>query len=134
MYRVWIERIQRRYPKSWRFIKGVRRAIERHGERVRSIAWNYTHKVSDRIAELTSEHSLTIVLENLCHLGVTLERAQASTRATTLVLQGIQFAIAYEALERGLEVKQANPRNTSSTCPKCRNKLRNNDKQSVILH
>jgi putative transposase len=44
-HRIWIERIQRRYPRSWRFIKGVRKAIDRHGERIRSISWNYAHKV-----------------------------------------------------------------------------------------
>ncbi|MEM4425753.1 MAG: hypothetical protein QW335_07220 [Candidatus Nezhaarchaeales archaeon] len=27
-HRIWIERIQKRYSRSWRFIRGVRRAIE----------------------------------------------------------------------------------------------------------
>ncbi|MEM4653702.1 MAG: hypothetical protein QW535_06370 [Candidatus Nezhaarchaeales archaeon] len=37
-HRIWIERIQKRYSRSWRFIKGVRRAIKRHGERIGSTA------------------------------------------------------------------------------------------------
>jgi putative transposase len=44
-HRTWIERIQRRYPRSWRFVKGVRRAVERHGKRIRRISWDYAHKV-----------------------------------------------------------------------------------------
>jgi len=44
-HKIWIERIQRRYPKSWRFIKGVRKAIEKHGERMRNISWDYSHKI-----------------------------------------------------------------------------------------
>jgi putative transposase len=37
-HKIWIERIQKRYPKSWRFIKSVRRAIERHGKRIKNIS------------------------------------------------------------------------------------------------
>jgi putative transposase len=54
--RIWIERIQRRYPRSWRFIKGIRGAIERHGERVRNTSWDYAHKLGDSIAELALKH------------------------------------------------------------------------------
>ena len=64
-HRIWIERIQRRYPRSWRFIKGVREAIRKHGERARSIAWDYAHRIGDSIAELASRYSSIVVLENL---------------------------------------------------------------------
>ncbi|MEM1623325.1 MAG: hypothetical protein QW543_04220 [Sulfolobales archaeon] len=67
-HRIWIERIQRRYSKSWRFVRGVRRAIRRHGERIRSIAWDYVHKLGDRVAKIADEHSSTIVLEDLSNL------------------------------------------------------------------
>jgi len=43
-HKIWIERIQKSYPRSWRFIKGVRKAIERHGERIRNISWDYSYK------------------------------------------------------------------------------------------
>ncbi|MEM1651136.1 MAG: hypothetical protein QXH94_05045 [Sulfolobales archaeon] len=51
-HRIWVERIQRRYSRSWRFIRGVRRAIRRHGEKIRSIAWDYAHKLGDRVAKI----------------------------------------------------------------------------------
>jgi putative transposase len=35
-HRIWVERIQKRYPRFWRFTKGVRNSIERHGERIRA--------------------------------------------------------------------------------------------------
>ena len=44
-HRIWIEGIQKRYPESWRFIKGVRRTIDKHGKRIRNISWDYTHKL-----------------------------------------------------------------------------------------
>ena len=43
-HRIRIERIQEEYPRSWRLIEGVRRAVEKHGERIRSISWDYVHK------------------------------------------------------------------------------------------
>jgi len=55
-HRIWIERIQGRYPRSWRFTKGIRRAIERHGERIRNISWDYAHKLGDSIAGLALKY------------------------------------------------------------------------------
>jgi putative transposase len=60
-----IERIQRRYSRSWRFVKGVRRAVKRHGKRMRSISWDYAHKVGNLIAELALRHHSALVLEDL---------------------------------------------------------------------
>jgi putative transposase len=67
-HRIWIERIQGRYPRSWRFIKGVRGAIERHGERVRSISRDYAHRVRDSTAELSLKYHSLIILEDLNEL------------------------------------------------------------------
>ena len=64
-HRIWVERIQKRYPRSWRFIKGVRKAIDRHGEKIRNISWVYAHRVGDLVAGLASKHSSIIVLEDL---------------------------------------------------------------------
>jgi putative transposase len=64
-HRIWVERIQKRYPRSWRFIKGVRKAIDRHGERIKNISWDYAHKVGDLVAELALKYRSVIVLEDL---------------------------------------------------------------------
>jgi putative transposase len=64
-HRMWIERIQGRYPRSWRYIKGVRRAIERHGEKIRNISWDYAHKLEDLVAELALKYHSLIILEDL---------------------------------------------------------------------
>ncbi|MEM2529048.1 MAG: zinc ribbon domain-containing protein, partial [Ignisphaera sp.] len=123
-HRIWIERIQRRYSRSWRFIRGVRRAIRRHGERIRSIAWDYAHKVGDNIAELAVEHSSTIVLENLDKLKNNVNRSSNFNKKLSLwFYRKIQFTISYEALERELAVSYINPMKTSSTCPRCGSRL-----------
>ncbi|MEM1698272.1 MAG: zinc ribbon domain-containing protein [Sulfolobales archaeon] len=123
-HRIWIERIQRKYSRSWRFIRGIRRAIRRHGERIRSIAWDYAHKIGDKIAELVAEHSSTIVLENLGNLRSNVNRSNSFNKKLSLwFYRRIQFTISYEALERRLAVSYVNPMKTSSTCPRCGSRL-----------
>jgi putative transposase len=123
-HRIWIERIQGRYPRSWRYIKGVRRAIERHGKRIRSISWGYAHKLGDLIAELALRHRSLIVLEDLEKLRENGRRSSEFNKRLGLwFYRRIQFCVEYEARERGLEVVKVNPRGTSSRCPRCGGRL-----------
>lgn len=115
---MWIERIQKRYSKSWRFARGVKKAIKKHGNRIRSIAWDYAHRIGDRVAEIANEHNSTIVLENLNKLRNNVNRSSNFNKKLSLwFYRKIQFTIEYEVLERRLEVKLVNPMRTSSTCP-----------------
>ncbi|MBS7641042.1 MAG: zinc ribbon domain-containing protein [Candidatus Bathyarchaeia archaeon] len=126
-HRIWIERIQKRYSKSWGFVKGVREVIEKHGDRMKSIALDYAHKIGDRVAEIANEHNSTIVLENLNKLR---DRANSNSlfnkKLSLWFYRKIQFTINYEALERRLEVSYINPMKTSSTCPRCESRLKDN--------
>jgi putative transposase len=123
-HRIWIERIQKRYPKSWRFVKGVREAIKRHGERIRSISWDYAHKIGDLITGLAFKHLSMITLEDLEKLRKSNKRDKRFNKRLGLwFYHRIQFCIEYEAKERDLEVVKVNPRGTSSKCPRCGSKL-----------
>jgi putative transposase len=123
-HRIWIERIQGRYPRSWRFVKGVRRAIERHGERIRSISWDYAHKLGDLVAELALKYCSLIVLEDLEKLKENGKGDREFNKRLGLwFYRRIQFCVEYEAKERNLEVVKINPRGTSSKCPGCGGKL-----------
>ncbi|MEM4488849.1 MAG: zinc ribbon domain-containing protein [Desulfurococcaceae archaeon] len=127
MHRVWIERIQKRYPKSWRFIKGVRRAIKGHGEKIKSIAWDYAHKIKDSVAKLARKYRAIVVLEDSNHLRDRVNDSSSFSKKLSLwFYRKIQFTVSYKALERGLETRYVNPRKSSSTCPKRGNKLRYN--------
>jgi putative transposase len=118
-HRIWIERIQRRYPRSWRFIKGVRRAIEGHGERIKSISWDYVHKISDLIAEPALRHRSIVILEDLEKLRERAKKGRRFNKKLSLwFYRKVQFCIEYEARERGLRVVKVDPRETSSKCPK----------------
>ena len=126
-HRIRIERTQRRYPRSWRFIKGVKRAIERHGERIRDISRDYAHKIGDYIAELALMYRSVVVLEDLDKLRENAKRDRRFNKKLTLwFYRRVQFCIEYEAKERGLEVARVNPRGTSSKCPRCGSRLVDN--------
>jgi len=123
-HRIWIERVQRRYPSSWRYVKGVRRAIERHGERIRNISWDYSHKIGDLIADLAFKYNSIIILEDLEKLRENAKKGRKfNKKLSQWFYRRVQFCIEYEARERGLEVARVNPRRTSSKCPKCGSKL-----------
>jgi len=122
--RIWIERIQGRYPRSWRYIRGVRRAVERHGERIKSISWDYAHRVGDLVAELALRYHSAVVLEDLEKLRENGKRGRRFNKRLGLwFYRRVQFCVEYEAMERNLEVIKVDPRGTSSKCPRCGGKL-----------
>jgi len=124
-HKIWIERIQKRYPKSWRFIKGVRKAIERHGKRIKNISWDYAHKTGNTIAKLAFKHNSVIILEDLEKLKENnkKEDKEFNKKLGLWFYRRIQFCIEYEAMERNLQVAKIDPRGTSSKCPRCGGKL-----------
>jgi putative transposase len=123
-HKIWIERIQRKYPKSWRFIKGVRKAIEKHGERIKNISWDYAHKTGNTIAKLAFKHRSIIILENLEKLRENNKKSREFNKRLGLwFYRRIQFCVEYEAMERNLQVAKIDPRGTSSKCPRCGGKL-----------
>jgi putative transposase len=123
-HKIWIERIQKRYSKSCRFIKSVRKAIDRHGKRIRSISWNYAYKLGDLVAKLASRHYSIIVLEDLERLENSNKKNREFNKKLGLwFYRRIQFCIEYEAKERNIKVIKINPRGTSSKCPICSDKL-----------
>lgn len=45
-YKIIAEKIQRKYPKKWRYVKGIREAIRKHGRRAKNILVGSCHYVS----------------------------------------------------------------------------------------
>jgi len=126
-HRIWVERIQKRYSKSWRFVKGVKKAIDKHGKKIRNISWDYAHRVGDLVAELALKYRSAIILEDLEKLRENNKKGKRFNKRLGLwIYHRIQFCIEYEARERNIEVTKANPRGTSSKCPKCGGKLAEN--------
>ena len=117
-HKIIAEKIQRRYSRKWRYVKGIRGAIRKHGERARNILNDSCHYISRRIVEIARKYNAVIVLENLNMLK---SRANGSKRfnkkLSLWTYRRIQSFIYYKALIEGLDVVYVNPRETSRTSP-----------------
>ena len=117
-HRIVAENIQRKYPREWRYVKGVREAIRRHGGRARNILTDSCHYISRKIVEIAKEYNALIVLENLNKLRNKTNSSRWFNKKLSLwAYHRIQSYIHYKTLTEGLLVIYADPRNTSRTSP-----------------
>jgi putative transposase len=112
------EKLQRRYPKSWRFMKWVKRARSKWLRRARNILVDSAHYVAKRIVEVAREHSALIVFEDLKKLRENGNGGKKLAWETQLwCYHRIQSYTEYKALLEGLRVIYVDPRKTSKTPP-----------------
>ncbi len=119
--RIWAERIQKRYPKSWRFSKNILAVVRKFHRRSRNVLRTNLHKVAKMIVELADKHNSIIVLEKLDGLKRKEENGSYSFRKsmTFFAYRTFQEFVEYKAKERGIPVTRVSPRGTSSRCPRC---------------
>ena len=111
------EELQKKYPKSWRFLKWVRRARARWLRRARNILLDSSHYIAKKIVEIAKEYSATVVLEDLEKLR---ERANGDRFSWKLQLwcyKRVQSFVEYKALVESIKVVYTDPRRTSKTSP-----------------
>jgi putative transposase len=117
-HRIIAEKIQRKYSKKWRNVKGIREAISRHGRRARSILVDSCHYISKRIVEIAKEYNALIVLEDLNKLKARTNGSRKFNKRLALwAYRRIQGYIHYKALIKGIRTLYVTPRNTSRTSP-----------------
>jgi len=117
-HRIITEKMQRKFSRKWRYVKGIKEAIRRHGKRVRNILRDSCHFISRKIVKVAREYSALIVLEDLNKLR---NRANGSRRfnkkLSLWAYRRIQSYIHYKAMVEELPVVYVDPRNTSRTSP-----------------
>ncbi len=64
-HRIIAEKIQRKYSRKWRFVKGIRESIRKHGKRARNVLLDSSHYISRRIVEIAKEYNVLIVFGEL---------------------------------------------------------------------
>ncbi len=112
------ESLQKRYSRSWRFIKWVRSVRARWLKRARNILNNSCHLIAKKIIEAAKEYEAVIVLEDLKKLKDRANRGNKFSWKIHLWTYGrIQSYILYKALLEGVPVVFINPRGTSKTSP-----------------
>ena len=112
------EKMQKLYPKKWRYVKGIREAISKHERRARNILNDSCHYVSRRIVEMAKEYDALIVLEDLSKLRSRFNGSRRFNRKLSLwAYRKIHSFIHYKALIEEISAVYVNPRNTSKTSP-----------------
>lgn len=123
-HKIWAERIQKRYPKIWRFSKNILNAIRKHHRRAHEILTQHLHRLANRIVDLAEKYRVAIVMEELTGLKNNCRRSRAfNTKLSMFAYRRLQEYIRYKALERGIPVIVRPARGTSSKCPVCGGRL-----------
>jgi len=117
-HRIIAEKMQKRYSKKWRYVKGVKEAIRKHGRRARNILTDSCHHIFKRLVEIAKEYNAMIVLEDLKKLRSRVNDSRRFNKRLSLwTYRRIQSYIHYKALLEGLPVAYIDPRDTSKISP-----------------
>jgi putative transposase len=117
-YRKLAEKLQRRHPKNWRFLKWARRARARWLSKARNILVDTAHYVSKRLVEVAREYNAVIVFEDLEEIK---ENDNGGKRLSWMkplwCYKRIQEYTEYKALLKGIKTVYVNPARTSRKPP-----------------
>jgi putative transposase len=119
------EELQRKYPERWRYSKKILSRVKALHRRARNIVVDWSWKLAKQVALKALIKGCAIALENLERLR---ERVNSKSDAiawkfSMFAYRRLQHSIISKALEYGIPIIVVDPRNTSSTCPRCGEKL-----------
>jgi putative transposase len=117
-YRKLAEKLQRKHPKNWRFLKWARRIRARWLSRARNILVDSAHYVSKRLVEVAREYNAVIVFEDLEEIKRNNNGGKRLSWMKPLwCYRRIQEYTEYKALLEGIKTIYVNPAKTSKKSP-----------------
>ena len=112
------EELQRRHPRSWRFLRWVRRVRSRWLRRASSILVDSSHYIAKRLVKVAGEYGAAIVLGDLEKLKKNKKKsARLSWESHLWCYRRVQACTEYKALLKGVRVVYVDPRGTSKEWP-----------------
>ena len=119
------EELQKKYPKRWRYSKKILSKVKALHRKARNIVTDWCWKFSKQIALKALKHGYAIALEDLDGLRENINsKSNAVTwKFTMFTYRRLQQSVISKAIEYGAPIVIVDPRNTSSTCPRCGEKL-----------
>jgi len=112
------EDLQRRYPKSWRFLKWVRGVRGRWLNKAKNILVDSAHRVSKRLVDIAREYRALIVFEDLDKLKENGNNGyKLSWEKSLWCYKRIQMFAEYKAAFHGIKTVYVNPFKTSRRSP-----------------
>ncbi|ABN69868.1 transposase, IS605 OrfB family [Staphylothermus marinus F1] len=116
-YKKLAEKIQKRYPRNWRYVKWVRRVRGRWLRRAGNILRDTSHYVAKKIVGIADEHDSVIVLEDLENIKSNNNGKRFNWRIHFWAYRRIQEYIYYKALMRNMLTVFIDPKYTSKKSP-----------------
>jgi len=113
-----LKSLQKRFSRSWRFIKWVRRVRGRWLNKARNILMDSAHRASKRLAEIAREYRALIVFEDLDKLKENgNNNYKLSWEKSLWCYKRIQMFTEYKAVFHGIKTLYVNPAKTSRKSP-----------------
>jgi IS605 OrfB family transposase len=131
-YKQLAENLQKRYSSArynaWLRRRGVRERIRYFHRRARSIIEDWAKKVSHKMASLAKQHLYAVAREDLTDLVESLRKLPKEHRVSLIILsyRKLEQWIDWQCEKNGVPLIVVDPKNTSSTCPRCNTKLNEN--------
>ena len=123
------EKIKQKFNRSWRFVKGVRKTIRKHGFRQHSRCMAEIHLVANKIISIAERFQSYLSLENLKDLRANSELEKVHLWA----YRKQQFVLSYKALLKGLKsLPLVSTKGTSSKCPICGRRLKQRTYEELV--
>jgi IS605 OrfB family transposase len=131
-YKQLAERLQEKYSSprynSWLRRRGIRRRISYYHARARRIVEDWVKKTSHKIAILARQNQYEVAREDLTGLIESLRKLPREHKVSLLILsyRKISEWIDWQCEKHGVPSIAVDPMNTSTKCPRCSSKMREN--------
>jgi IS605 OrfB family transposase len=131
-YKQLAERLQRKYSSprynAWLRRRGVKKRISNFHTKARRIVEDWVKKTSHEIAVLARQHQYGVAREDLTGLVESLRKLPREHKVSLLILsyRKISEWIAWQCEKHGIPSVAVDPMNTSTKCPRCSSKMREN--------
>ena len=119
------EELMKKYPKRWRYNEKILEKVKSLHRRAKNIIVDWSWKFAKQIILKALRHGYAVALEDLEGLreNVNSKSNEVAWKFTMFAYRRLQHSIISKALEYGVPIIIVDPRSTSSTCPRCGEKL-----------
>jgi len=119
------EELQKKYPERWRYNEKILSRIKALQRKARNIIVDWSWKLAKQVVQKALRHGYAIALEDLEGLKerVNSKSDEVAWKLTMFAYRRLQQSVISKAIEYGVPIVIVDPRSTSSTCPRCGDKL-----------
>jgi len=119
------EELQKKYSKRWRYNEKILEKVKSLHRKAKNIVVDWSWKFAKHVVLKALRHGYAVALEDLEGLreNTNNKSDEVVWKFTMFAYRRLQHSIISKALEYGVPIIIVNSRNTSSTCPRCVEKL-----------